>query len=234
MNRPLIRTAHQLPKRKARGVLQWGILVFFLLVTLPASAKQEEKSYLVFMGAGFFYGQTYAIPEKSSDEKWEGGDGYGGGLIFERILSRRFGIHSGIWFGQFTMKISSDDEDGSYSMEARSVLFTIPFYLFLRLNGRSFGADFMAGINFSYISETYLYEGSRGEGRSTNVRPYINTYQFGVGGGIRLRYRITRFIDIFIAGIGERYLTSYVSQDENSPRSLLDFKLQSGVLMRVW
>jgi hypothetical protein len=207
-----------------------SLILLFPTVEYPVAA--EEKTPRVSMGVGALFGRYHAIIEGDSEEDWEAGYGYGGGLIFERMFNERFGIHSGIWYFQSSMKISSTEDN--YSMEARSLSLSIPFLLITSFNFDSFALEILAGLSFTYITETYLYEGSRGSGRSTNVRPFINNFQMGVGGGLQLKYRITRFIDIFIGVLGERYLNSFVPADDRTTIYLYDVILQSGVMLRTF
>jgi hypothetical protein len=229
--------AHSSPVRESlKGLLFPTLITIITLILLfPAIAYPEAaegKTPRVSMGAGAFFGRFHAIIRGDTEEKWEGGNGYGGGLIFERMFNDRFGIHSGIWYFESSMTITSDYDD--YSMEARSLSLSIPFYLITSFNFQSFALEILSGFNFTYITETYLYEGSRGSGRSTNVRPFINNFQIGLGGGVQFKYRITRFIDIFIGALGERYLTSFVAADDRTTQYLYDIRLQSGVMLRTF
>ena len=225
---------HSSPAREPlKGLLLATLITIITILSFPATAyPADEKTPRVSMGVGAFFGRFQAILQGDTNENWEGGNGYGGGLIFERMLNNRFGIHSGIWYFESSMKITSDDDN--YSMEARSLSLSIPFFLITSFSSQSFALEILSGLSFTYITETYLYEGSRGDGRSTNVRPFINNLQIGLGGGLQLKYRITRFVDIFIGALGERYLTSFVAVDDRTTQYLYDIRLQSGVMLRTF
>ena len=91
------------------------ILVLSMLLAVQDTVHAEGKINVpkTSMGAGITMGQFDIIQKGSPGEEWKSGYGYGGGIIFEKMLSGRFGIHSGIWYSQFELTlIMSEESDG--------------------------------------------------------------------------------------------------------------------------
>ena len=221
------------------------ILALSMLLAIQDAIHAEGKKNVprISMGAGITMGQFDIIQKGSPDEEWKSGYGYGGGIIFEKMLSDRFGIHSGVWYSQFELTLTMNEDSGDpvpdpsnepLELEIKCRIFTIPVYLMTTFDLNFMSINILAGLNLSYITETYLYADSP-EGRmSADIDKYMNYTQFGVGGGIELKFRIFGHIELFISAIGERYLNNLISANPGSEDYLYNVKVLSGVLLRTF
>ncbi len=239
--------------------LKFILIVIILIITLSPiqynlHAQEKKKSVpKISFGAGGSVGYYDLISESEQHVKWNGGMGYGGALVFESMFNDLFGIHSGIWFHQFKVEIEmkSEDDSGpssgdtsgdpSYSTETykkydvKSNYFTVPIYLMTSFNLNVISLNLLGGVNFSYISETFMSEQlSNNEAASENISTDIGYVQLGVGGGVELKFHVTRFIDIFVTGIGVRYFSDFIENESEVTAYLYEFRTTSGVLFRTF
>lgn len=241
-------------KHKNRFFILILLFILHIFIKSQHTLYAEDKSNVipkVSMGAGFTYGYYDVIQESGEHAEWEGGAGIGGGFIIEKKYSNRFGIHSGVWFNQIKLELfmaddshDSDTEDvGTTENDEnelmvknsiKSNILTFPFYLTTSFNMSIITISFLAGLNLSYITESIMSNYSSGVKQSENIQKYIGYMQLGAGGGIAIKLHITRFIDIFVAGIGERYFSNIVSEADDMTDFIYDYRIHSGILLRTF
>jgi hypothetical protein len=207
--------------------------VFFISsINLYAEEKQNTPPKISMgLGGSFSY---YNIYHKQGEyPEWDGGFGYGGGFIFESMLTDMFGIHSGIWFSRMKITLKSPEDRNStddviVEREIQSDFITLPFYLITSFGSRSISLNILTGLNFSVILSSHIYSDSE---NSEDVKNNLGTGQLGVGGGIEIITRITRFTGIFISGVAEYYLTELLSEVQGTSDHIYNFQVRSGFLL---
>ncbi len=146
----------------------------------------------------------------------------GGGLVFESMMSRHFGIHSGLWYSMIEFNYQ---EEGSAKIQGLS----IPFMLLASADWRRLSFGLLAGLNLTH----YLMASMNFSGSDVDVLKYINNTQFGVAGGFEIKFSVGRFTDIFVSLIGERCLTTFSGGKESSDH-IYGAVIRSGVLFRTF
>ncbi|MDY6935048.1 MAG: outer membrane beta-barrel protein [Spirochaetota bacterium] len=206
------------------------------------SSVDNNPTPKISMGIGISFGDYETTREYGSGGEWESEGAFGCGFIFENMLSNRFGIHSGIWFSQFILSIhetnhghhdESTEDNYSDDIESRNNMLTIPLYLITSFQFSMITLNLLTGLNFSYITESFLYNNTSNQQRSVDIKKYIGYTQIGIGGGLEIKFRFFRFVDIFLSGIGERYFNDYIPADDNWEGFLYDFRILTGVLFRT-
>lgn len=190
----------------------------------------------VRIGAGGSFGYYTANHTYGDGPEWEAGYGYGGGFVFERMLTGVFGIHSGIWYSRFKMKMEfsgdstdGDDPSGEYELESES--FTLPFYLISSLDSKYITFNLLTGFNFTYISKSYMKQESGTGMESEDIKKFIASGQLGAGGGIEFLFRLTKFTKLFVAVLGEYYFTDLIKEADDTSDFIYDFKINSGFMV---
>ncbi|MBN2041043.1 MAG: outer membrane beta-barrel protein [Spirochaetes bacterium] len=211
------------------------IPALFLLIcfSLYAAEKQEKKPRTCFGIGGSF--SHYDVHHKYGEyPEWDGDFAYGGGIIFESMLTDTFGIHSGIWYSRMELTLispedhSEEEEEVIVKQKIESDILTIPLYLITSFGPRSFTFNLLTGLNLSTFINSQM---SSEEGKSENIKKYLGTLQFGIGGGLEIIMRATRFTGFFVSGIAEYYLTDLVSEVTDTTDSLFDFQVRAGFLL---
>ena len=107
----------------------------FLLSSISIFAEETQKNppkVSLGIGGSFSY---YNVHHKYGDyPEWDGGFGFGGGFIFESMLTDMFGIHSGVWYStmELTIRMPEDHsttDDVIIENKIKSNLISIPFFL---------------------------------------------------------------------------------------------------------
>ncbi len=246
------------------------LLFVFIIILSPIQSNlhaEEKKDSIprVSMGIGASFGYYDLIDDKEEYIKWKKGIGYGGGFIFERMFSDLFGIHSGIWFYKTIIEAEMRDDDDYHEnnnssepdtsesddvyniVDFKSNYITIPFYLITSFDLNFISLNLLTGFNFTYITETFECEDTPTGTESENMSQHIGYSQLGVGGGLKIKFHITRFVDFFVAGIGEMYFTDYINDDDDNNNSnnggggdesitayIYNYRITSGVLLRTF
>ncbi len=146
----------------------------------------------------------------------------GGGLVFESMFGRHFGIHSGLWYSM----IKFEYEEGE-SANIQGV--SLPFMLLASADWRRLSFGLLAGFNLTH----YLAASMNFDGSDTDVLNYINSTQFAVAGGFEIKFAIGRFTDLFVSLTGERCLTTFSNGEESSDH-LYGAAIRSGVLFKTF
>ncbi|HSV97403.1 MAG TPA: hypothetical protein VLM75_10785 [Spirochaetota bacterium] len=146
----------------------------------------------------------------------------GGGLVFEAMASRHFGIHSGLWYSMIDFKY---EEEGSAKIQGVS----IPFMLLATADWRRLSFGLLAGFNLTHYLTASIEFGDI----DVDVLKYINNTQFGIAGGFEIKFAVGRFTDIFVSLVGERCLTAF-SKDNEASDHLYGAVIRSGVMFRTF
>lgn len=202
--------------------------------------KQVEKIQAdpdFSIGFGGSYGISDVIKVKG-DINWESGYNYSGGFIVEKMYGNHLGLHSGIWYTRTEMDFSLYDNTLMKYVNAVSTwqAVTVPLYFMLSLNASRVSLIFMGGFNLSQNIFSELNSDEPGlDTSTTDVLNYTSYFQFGIAGGINLKFRLGRFFDFFIGGIAELYVLDMLPNQVNS-NSLTypyNYRAVSGFLFRT-
>ncbi|MGV7927319.1 MAG: outer membrane beta-barrel protein [Spirochaetota bacterium] len=200
-------------------------LALAALLHAPAAMAAEEPASpapRVSFGAGALAG-TYDVANAGDGPgAIESSFALGGGLVFESMMSRHFGIHSGLWYSMIDFKY---EEEGSAKIQGLS----IPFMLLASTDWRRLSFGLLAGFNLTH----YLTASMNFGGSDVDVLKYINDTQFGLAGGFEIKFAVGRFTDIFVSLIGERNLSTF-SDDKGSSDHMYGAAIRSGVLFRTF
>ncbi len=211
-----------------------GIIMLRQTDTYADEITKDTAGTCIGVGGTFGY---YNVNHKYGDEPaWDPGYGFGGGIVFESMLTDVFGIHSGIWYSRYTLGIkfsekSEEENDPSGKFDVKSEAFTLPFYLISSLNSKYFIFNLLTGFNFTYISKSRMEQKSDGETNSEDIKKYLSYGQLGAGGGIEVLFRLTRFTRIFVACLGEYYFTDLIKEAGDTSDFLYDFKINTGFMV---
>ena len=207
------------------------------------SQENSDSIPKIAFGVGGFYGFYDVIHDYGKGGNWKEGDGYGGGMIFEAMLSNRFGIHSGIWYSQFTLTLDIADhsQEGTtegpevwFDNEIKTDIITVPIYLITSFRLSVFSFNFLTGFNFSYITESSMSTKTPEGKESADMKKYLGYSQVGVGGGLEIKISLPGFIDIFFSGTGERYFNDLVKENKEWSDFLYNYKAMAGIMMRTY
>ena len=214
------------------------LILFFLSGPVIAQEKEnkdneaakESAPMLFSMGLGVS-GAIYDVTSQKQDS-FKKGYGLGIGLILEKSITPRFGFYTGIWHSEYYMDIIIGD-GGPEEAKIVGWIVTLPLYLATAFSSGRFTLNILTGFNFAYLSKGKIYINTDKGWTSVDVLKYTNYGQSGFGGGIELKFRLTRFVDLFIGIIGERYLSNYLNDDSDEMKGCLyNLKVQSGAMLR--
>lgn len=213
------------------------LLLFLISAPVPLAATDGEPLLRVSMGVGGTFGLNDVVHKSGSGVEWDKGLVYGGGLIFESMLTGRFGVHTGLWATQndVTMAFQNMPGDPWTKMKSTTRILTFPLYLLTMVNTGKVSFNLLSGMNFSYIMDTTFKAETAPPGglSSVNGQRYIGYTQLGVAGGIELKFRLSRFTDFFVSGIGEFYFSNLIP-DSGWTDFLYGLRVSAGVLLRTF
>ncbi|HPI13497.1 MAG TPA: hypothetical protein PL135_02700 [Spirochaetota bacterium] len=203
------------------------ISVMLILPLLSGAAmgaeRQSERAPRVSFGAGALVGAC-RITDSGDDGPGaiESSEALGGGLIFEAMMSRHFGIHSGLWYKYTYFEYRGG---GSANMQGLS----IPFMLLATADWWRMSFGLLAGFNLTH----YLTSSMRFFGTEIETLKYLENPQFAAAAGVQLKFAMGRFTDLFVSFIGERGITPF-TRTGDSPNHLYGAAVHSGVLFRTF
>jgi hypothetical protein len=213
----------------------------------PVFAGDEtENPPNASFGIAGSYSEYNAWERKKGEShmRYEFAPGYGGGLVFEKMFNNLLGIHSGLWFNRFSidmrMKQSGDwtsiDPSRFITMKMMATGWSIsfPLSLIMSFDASFFSLNILAGIKYMQIvdSQIKLDNYLLTYKRHFDMLPYLQQPQFGFTAGITFKFRVSRFVDLFVGGEGTLYVTELVKENDNI-FLLFDLTTLAGVLFRT-
>lgn len=162
----------------------------------------------------------------------------GGGLVFEKMFSDRFGFRSGIEYGysriDFVMSGAyASSFDATWSFQK----ILVPLQLITSFNAGSFSVNLLTGINYGYIfiSEMSTDTAVIIDTHNDDAKKYINSNQFALSAGILLRFRFTRFTDFFMGAEGDYFLTNLLNHDSGADGTInvMEARFTAGWMFRT-
>jgi hypothetical protein len=219
------------------------IILFITAITLLQfnnlyADESEQNTPKVNMGAGGLFG-FYDVNHYGNDNmNWEPGFGYGGGLVFESMFTNTFGLHSGLWFYHCTLKLNFPVKDSGSNEKIKHTVKTnmlsLPIYLITSFyDSRIVTFNILAGLNFSYIAESYMKPApDEGNNSSANIQKDLGYGQIGAGAGIEFLFKITKFSRIFITFTGEYYFVNLISdKEDDSVDHMYNVNVRAGIML---
>lgn len=231
---------------KNRSCIIAVFVLFSLILFANSSRAKDIPKVSMGLGASAGYYSAYSEYKGGQDYTYTGGPGYGAGLVFERMLSERFGIHSGLWYTMASIGIEMEFIESSGLMKVDGdlnlTMFTLPVYLMTSIKKGRFSINFLSGLQLSYIKSSELAgevkSGTDQEDLDMDMIAETNFTQIGLGLGFEFKIGISKFIDIFIITVGEYYLSPLMDEfgpvESSTEDYLYDVKIQSGVLFRTF
>jgi len=208
-------------------------LALMLAVSPGAADSGEAGTPMVSFGAGVTYGYYNFITSGDDTVVWEGGTGYGGGLVFEYMWNDVFGVHSGLWYAVSIIDLKFDEDD-PMTVEARTEHLLFPLYLITSYRRGRFGIGLLTGLNFMYVRKSEFYASSPMGSMTLDVSEYLRYDLYGLAGGFEMKFGVARFVDIFLGGLAEFYMRGFIKDTSGSVDYLYDFRVMTGVLFRTY
>ncbi len=207
-----------------------ALMLLAVLSLGPAAFAEEGGVYKVppvAFGVGGLYG-VYDFAVEGGDKNDGPGNvesswSAGGGFVLELMLGKYFGLQTGLWF-QHSEYVYEDD------FKAFGENLLLPFYLLTSVNYGRLTLGLLAGVHLAHVTRSEF----SGGGMSMDALKYINYEQAGVAGGIEMKLAIFRFVDLFVAVVGERYLTSFYEDETGSPAFLYGATVRGGCMFRTY
>jgi hypothetical protein len=212
------------------------IIISIILSFCCNIAIAEEKSSDIpraSIGVGGTFGYYNLKSTGTNEPGFDGGIGYGGGLVFEGMFNNTFGIHSGLWYGlsKIKLKMKEGDSGPSGDVFAETSFFYFPIYLITSFGSTSFSFNILTGLSYSYIRKCLI----TASGMEMDMSDYINYQQTGLSFGLNVKFAVAAFVDIFIGGITDYYITSFSRNFGDDSRSnFYDFRVIVGVMFRTY
>jgi hypothetical protein len=219
----------------------FAVVIILLQLQNACILNAEENTPKVNMGAGGLFG-VYNVNSYGNDKMdWDPGLGYGGGIVFESMFSKTFGIHSGLWFYHSTLILNFPEKDTGSDEKIKhtikSNMLNIPVYLITSIDSSVVTFNLLYGLTFSYIAESYMKPTPEENGQNSysNVKKYLGYGQIGAGAGIEFLFKITKFTRLFIAFTGEYYFINIIPESEDgSVNHLYDVNVRAGIMLSTF
>ena len=216
-------------------------LLIILASTLMAGAAEETpapNASMGIMGTGGI-GDVYT-QSSGKHMNWEKGPMYGGGFLFEKMLSNRFGVQSGLFYAEHHLSFTETDYSSgtgqkvTYDLRSRGI--GMPLYLVTSFNSTSVSLNFLAGFSLFHVLDSKLTFSRAGSRGTRDILIYVNENQAAISGGIMFKFRIWRFTDIFIGGIADFNLLNLLSdnaRDDENVNYPYTFRGVAGIMLRT-
>lgn len=222
-----------------------SVLIICTISPARANGGNDTPPNASFGIAGSF-GEYSAWERKKGETHMRYGfaPAYGGGLVFEKMFNNLIGIHSGLWFNRFSIDMQMKESWKWTSVDPMSFVpmkmlvtgwsVSVPLSLLISLNASFFSFNILAGIKYTHIVDTDIKLKSfmLTYRRHFDLLPYINQPQFGFTLGITFKFRVARFIDLFVGGIGGLSVTEFIREGDDVSL-LFDLTTTAGVMFRT-
>ncbi len=215
-----------------------GILVFsFFLITVPGLQASEDAPNLnMAFGISGFAGIS-GMRQDVSGFEIQPGPCAGAGIVIEKMYSNRFGFRSGMEYEfsrvLFDMVQGVDEINAGWTFHK----FIIPLQLITSFSTESFSLNLLAGVNYCHIFKTTMnaYPPNSLETDEDDALKYIVPDQFGASCGINLKFRFTRFTEMYAGVTGEYYFTNALDEhdDNNDVLNIIEVKIIAGWMFRT-
>lgn len=214
-------------------ILKYLLIAALLSVAAAGGISAEEGAGeipRVSFGAGLQWGYYDFVTAGGGTVDWEGGTGYGVGILAEYMLGDVFSLQTGFWYGVNFINLTMD---GSDTIEARTEDWVIPFYFIVSYTSERFSGGLIAGLSFMHIRKSEFH-GGMGTVASVEVTEYLNYDLYGVSGGLQVKIGVARFVDLFFQGLAEIYANKFIISTGGTAEYLYDFRVVTGVMLKTY
>lgn len=231
------------PDKKSvfRKTLQLSLTIITILfissVSLfanDASPGKNESTDAMFgiAGTGGLFSAIHLRGKDEGEEpKWKPGYGFGGGFVFDYMFSESTGLHSGLYYYYAIVILEMNDSTGgTVDLDTAIQMIQMPLYFFYALNGDFISLDLMGGFHLSYMTHVEMSADGK-ESRAINLMGY---QQPGFGAGLRFRFHITRFIDLYLGIMGEFYANDLIAANTDWTDYMYDGRGEIGLLFKTF
>jgi len=213
-------------------------LVFIMatskVLTAEEASRQNHTPDKVMFGIAGTGGLFSAIHLRGSDDggepEWKPGWGVGGGLVFDYMFSKSTGLHSGLYYYYSRLILEMSTETEPIDLETTVQMIQMPLYFFYALNGNIVTIDLLGGFHFSYITHVRM----SADGNENRAIQFMGYQQPGIGTGLRFRFHITNFIDMYLATMAEFYANDLIAANTDWTDYMYDARGEIGILFKTF
>jgi hypothetical protein len=217
-----------------KGCLLTVLLLLFTGASPRVIYAARSESPNVSIGFGGGYGLFSSLNIRGSDD-WKTGQGYQGSFIAEKMLSPRLGLHSGICFTSAEYRFSEEDSSSVQDAKIEIQSLSMPLDLITAFSGRRVSLEILTGFNFIYTLSARMHDEANTVNTETDVLNYMNYFNVALEMGLRLRFRLGRYTDMFMGITGDINLlnTTRNTGDGNDYSLLWSARAETGFLFRT-
>jgi len=228
-------------KNVFQNTLHFSLIIIIILLISgislfadDASSKKTgpERAMFGLAGTG---GLFSAVHLRGSDDggepKWKPGYGFGGGFVFDYMFSGSTGLHSGLYYYYAIITLEMTDSAGDpIDLDSTIQMIQLPLYFFYAFNGDIASLDLMGGFHLNYMTHVEM----SAEGRESRAINFMGYQQPGIGAGLRFRFHITRFIDLYLAVMGEFYANDLIAANTDWTDYMYNGRGEIGLLLKTF
>ena len=215
-------------------------VVIFTTVPLYSEDNGEAEKdstapilYNASFGIGLTFGQ-FQTYKQSGD--FSSDPGYAGGvsLVFEKMFSNRFGIHSGLGYLETEFKIKNTEIDNVFVDYWHLKAVSMPLLLITSFNFDSFSINLLTGLNFYHIFSSQIKTGDETTDLSeADALPHTISNPVMASAGVNFKIRISKFTDLYLGAIGEISIQDIFNDTDSNISRFVSTRAIAGVLFRT-
>ncbi len=206
------------------------LLLNAVLAGVALAQNNHTQTPAISLGAGMYAGYYDFLTVEGGTVDWEGGNGYGIGVVAEYRCNEVLSLQSGLWYGINYIDLTME---GSDTIEARTENWVVPFYFIASLPIDHFSMGLLAGMSFMHIRKSEFF-GEMETSSSLEVTEYLNYDMYGFAAGFQMKIGVARFIDLFVQGLAEIYANKFIIFTDRTADYLYDFRVIAGVMLRTY
>lgn len=212
-------------------------IICLSLFSVNAAENISEPSPVITFGFKGMFGTNNIILDVD-DAEIEPGFITGGGVLIEKNLTNYFSAGSGIDYRYFSNDFVLVDENESGDVDAnwKFTAIAVPLHFMLSIKGPQSSLDLIGGATYLHIISSIMKAKSTDSSEETedDAMRLINASQVGFSGGLRFRFMVTDYSDLFIGLMAEYYPTNLLNtpEDDNIIH-LLNYSFNAGYLFRT-
>ncbi|TAL29609.1 MAG: hypothetical protein EPN93_21205 [Spirochaetes bacterium] len=219
-------------RRLTIPILTAGLLIG--AAALPAFAEVSGQGNVPRIGFGLGGGYGWHDLQNASSNgagKPTGSEQFTGGFVFEGMISEHMGLQGSLWYFHEEMKFPSME---GTKVRDYSTGFTIPMLAIFPFHAWRFTFGFLAGIEFFLMTSNRYSISGGGKTESFDALKFINYQQLAIAAGIDIRIAVFRFVDFFVSGTGEYFMTTFSNDPSGGADRLYGYVIRTGVMFRTY
>lgn len=215
-----------------------AIVAMLFLLPSAGSAADGGNGPMITMGIIAMAG-SHSIDTNNSGLDSETGFILGGGLLLEKMMSRHFGISTGVQYRYFKNDSEITDTETTPAVttgvhwEFNAI--SVPFHIVTSIQGTSSSLNILIGTTYTHIYDSTLTTSESPTGiNSDNTKSFLNPNQFAISGGLLFRFLVTEYTDFFMGVMAEYYPTDLLDINDNEDRlHLVNYSFNTGYMFRT-